>query len=182
MRRSLKRTVLKRVIPALTVLVLLVLATTPEANCQTAGVVHSASRAPEPASEPGANDRANNIAREIDDPHTGARWLLLRDSSHPGGPGRLVLAVERRGQHQNNVAQSDVVQAAPALPVIHAGDRLIVEENSAVIEARLEAVAMSPAAAGSLLQARLRIGGRVVRVVALGPGRAEFQSEIGVRP
>ena len=70
----------------------------------------------------------------------------------------------------------------PALPVIHAGDRLIVEENSSVVEARLEAVALGPAAVGSLLQARLRIGGRVVRVVALASGRAEFQSEIGVRP
>ena len=27
------------------------------------------------------------IVREIDDPHTGDRWLLVRDASHPGGPG-----------------------------------------------------------------------------------------------
>ena len=36
--------------------------------------------------------------------------------------------------------------------------------------------------AGSALEVRLAIGGRVVRAVALGPGRAAFQPETGVRP
>jgi hypothetical protein len=32
------------------------------------------------------------VVREIDDPHTGQRWLLVRDGQQPGGPGRLLLA------------------------------------------------------------------------------------------
>ena len=36
-----------------------------------------------------------NVIREIDDPHSGDRWLLLRDPNRPGGPGRLVLAPQR---------------------------------------------------------------------------------------
>ena len=31
------------------------------------------------------------MVREIDDPHTGDRWKLMRDPVHPEGPGRLVL-------------------------------------------------------------------------------------------
>jgi hypothetical protein len=31
------------------------------------------------------------IVREIDDPHSGDRWLLIRNARVPGGPGRLVL-------------------------------------------------------------------------------------------
>ena len=55
-------------------------------------------------------------------------------------------------------------------PVIHAGDVLIVEEHTAVVEARLEAVALGPAAAGAIFRARLKIGGKVVRAVAVSAG------------
>ena len=141
------------------------------------------------------------VVREIDDPHTGARWLLSRDSIHPGGPGRMVLAAEARGRALNNVGngvgnavrsearvgiQGDPAQyqpaSAPAQPVIRSGDRVIVEENTAVVEARLEAVALNPAAIGSGLNVRLTIGGRVVRAVALAPGRAAFAAETEARP
>lgn len=67
-------------------------------------------------------------------------------------------------------------------PAIHPGERLIVEENTSVVEARLEAVALGPAAIGAPFDARLAIGGRVVRVVALGAGRARIQTKAGVRP
>jgi flagella basal body P-ring formation protein FlgA len=67
-------------------------------------------------------------------------------------------------------------------PVIRAGERLVVEENSKFIEARLQGVALNPAPIGSVFDVRLSIGGKVVRVVALGPGRAVLQPESAVRP
>jgi hypothetical protein len=121
--------------------------------------------------------------REIDDPHTGDRWLLLRDASHPGGPGRLVLLGSR-----GNVARQDrqgdehltpeiaAVRVMP-MPVIHAGERLIVEEDTAVVSSRLEAVALGPAAVGAAFEVRLKIGGKLLLAVALAPGRAAFQAE-----
>jgi hypothetical protein len=112
------------------------------------------------------------IVREIDDPHTGARWLLMRDPSHPAGPGRLVLA----GGFRNHLRPGDP-GVEPSRTVIRAGDRLVVEENTPVVEARLEAVALGPAVLGSPLEVRLKIGGKVVRAVALGPGRTAFQTE-----
>ncbi len=112
------------------------------------------------------------IVREIDDPHTGERWLLTRNPIHPAGPGRLVLVSGFRPP--NRPSQPGVEQPHP---VIHAGDRLVVEENTAVVEARLEAVALGPALIGSSLDVRLDIGGRVERAVALGPGRAAFMEE-----
>jgi hypothetical protein len=129
------------------------------------------------------------VVREIDDPHNGARWLLMRDSSHPGGPGRMVPGGEPRGKALNHVRKgAGTVTAqyqpgsAPVQPVIRAGDRLIVEENTAVAQAWLEAVALGPAAVGSPLDARLAIGGRVVRVVALAAGRAALPAETEARP
>jgi flagella basal body P-ring formation protein FlgA len=68
------------------------------------------------------------------------------------------------------------------IPVIRSGDRLIVEEHTARVDAVLEARAMNPAAVGGALDVRLTIGGVVVRAVALGPGRAAFQTGSGVRP
>jgi hypothetical protein len=127
--------------------------------------------AAEPADLPGA------LVRMIDDPHTGARWLLLRDLRHPGGPGRLVLAAPARKELRPKPPPA----AEMARPVIRAGDRLIVEEETAVVAARLEAVALGPAGMGAPFEARLGIGGRVVRVLALAPGRAALQPETGAR-
>jgi hypothetical protein len=124
------------------------------------------------------------IVREIDDPHLGTRWLLMRNLDHPGGPGRLVMisVVGRTANQQRKLAASiSEPGTGPVPPVIRAGDRMIVEANSPVIEARLEAVALSPAAIGSPLDVRLRIGGKVFRAVALGAGRAALQPEPEVR-
>jgi hypothetical protein len=74
------------------------------------------------------------------------------------------------------------IDAQALSPVIRAGERLIVEESTPVVEARLEAVSLGPAAVGSPLDVRLKVGGKVVRAVALGPGRAALRAETGVRP
>jgi hypothetical protein len=136
--------------------------------------------------------------REIVDPHNGMHWLLLRQNTLPGGPGRLVLVA---GHREGSVAlpgaqrvgsllgtQSSLSPGTQmdlnmrALPVIRSGDRLTVEEHTAHVDAVLEGRAMGAAAVGAVLEARLTIGGGVVRVVALGPGRATMQLGTGVRP
>ena len=66
--------------------------------------------------------------------------------------------------------------------MIHTGDALMVEEHTAVVDARLEAVALEPAVMGARFKARLKIGGKVVRVVAVSPGRASFAPEGEVAP
>jgi hypothetical protein len=132
----------------------------------------------------------DRVVREIRDPDSGACWLLVRDGTHPGGPGRLVLAekppiVEPRNRDAENRPRSrqawELSYASP-VPVIRAGDRLIVEEHTPIVEAHLEAVALGPAAIGGKFDVRLRMGGKVVRAVALGPGRAELQAEREARP
>jgi hypothetical protein len=129
---------------------------------------------------------ADLVIREIDDPHSGARWLLMRDRNHPAGPGRLVL-VAAPGRHAGpgvpvGTLFTTSTVLIPPRPVIRAGDRLVVEENTAVIEARLEAVALGPATLGSTFDVRLKMGGKVARAVALAPGRAAFQAQTEARP
>jgi hypothetical protein len=58
---------------------------------------------------------------------------------------------------------------------------VIVEENSPVAEARLTAVALESATIGSAFNARLEIGGKVVRAIAVGTGQALFRPQIEVR-
>ena len=125
--------------------------------------------------------------REIDDLQTGERWLLLRDGVHPGGPGRLTLATglpdngRVDGKGRGAGAKPLAAGSRPRV-AIRGGDRLVVEENTAVVAVHLEAVALGPAAPGGSLQARLEIGGKVVRVVALAPGRAELMPQTWGRP
>jgi hypothetical protein len=104
--------------------------------------------------------------REIDDPHSGARWLLVKDLAHPGGPGHLV-----------RVKRDETAGAGSrlAVPMIHTGDHVVVEEHSEVVDAVLEAVALGPAVEGGLFSARLNVGGRVLRVAAIAPGRAQLR-------
>ncbi|MGA2216920.1 MAG: hypothetical protein ABSG51_02485 [Terracidiphilus sp.] len=123
------------------------------------------------------------VYREIDDPSTGSRWLLTIDPRHPGGPGRL-LPAEAQPKGRSPQTEDTRIAAPVAVPVIHAGDRVIVEEHSEVAEARLEGFALGPAAVGAPLSLRLVIGGRVVRAVAAAPGRAILQPgmQLGMQP
>lgn len=118
----------------------------------------------------------NEIMRVIDDPHNGTRWYLLRDSAHPGGPGRMVPAAEidtKEGSaHFSSVAAKELT---PFHPCIRSGDHLIIEEHTAVVDAQLAAIALAPAMVGAPLEVRMSLGGKVLRVFALGPGRASLE-------
>ena len=117
------------------------------------------------------------MLREIDDPNTGARWLLLRDNANPAGPGRLVLVGDIEGNLASVLTGEAEQSGAAARPVIHTGDTLVVEEHSRIFDARLEAVALGSAIAGSEFRAQLKIGGKVVRAVAIAAGRAVLAAD-----
>jgi len=121
-----------------------------------------------------ALDPEGQVLRQIEDPSTGGLWLLLRDRNRPGGPGRLVLARQRTNTQRATSGGLAQPLSAGERPVIHTGDALMVEEHTAVADVRLEAVALEPAAKGAHFKARLKMGGKVVRVVAVSPGRANF--------
>jgi len=129
-----------------------------------------------------ALDPGEQLLREIEDPSTGDLWLLLRDSSPPGGPGRLVLVRQRASTQRATLGGPAQSLSTGERPVIRTGDALTVEEHTAVVDARLEAVALQPAVRGAPFKARLKIGGKVVRVVAVSPGRADFAPESEVGP
>jgi len=127
----------------------------------------------------------SSVIREINDPHTGDHWLLMLDPSRPGAPGRMVLADVGTGpnrQREQGDAALGPATHTQNIPVIHAGDRLVVEESTPLVETRLVAVALGQAVSGASFNARLAIGGNVVRAVAVGPGRAVFAQRAGGRP
>jgi hypothetical protein len=121
------------------------------------------------------------LIREIDDPHLGSRWLLYRDPAHPGGPGRLVRIGSMAPDRARSSASVADAAAAPR-SIIRAGDRVVLEEDTPVVDARLEAVALGPALAGAPLQVRLAIGGRVLAAIAIAPGRVALAPGLETRP
>jgi hypothetical protein len=124
------------------------------------------------------------IVREIDDPATGGRWMLMRDAGNPGGPGRMVLLAQ--GTPSPTTARAPVEYAGSnfdrtvSAALIHAGDHLIVEEHTRLIDASLDAVALAPAREGQTLRVRLSISGHVVKAVAAAAGRATLIADSGV--
>ena len=123
----------------------------------------------------------SGIAREIDDPSSGDRWLLIRSADHPEGPGHL-LPVNRDQPPDFLAIVGHNLLAGALVPMIRAGDALIVEEHTAVVDARFEAVALGPARPGEAFRVRLKLGGAMVRAVATGPGRAALAPDREPRP
>jgi hypothetical protein len=106
--------------------------------------------------------------------------MLLVDGEHPAGPGRLVpVSGSELAAHPD--PQKTGLRRGPA-PTIRPGDRVVVEEHTTTSEAYLEAVALGAAALGSSFNVRLKIGGKVVRTVALAPGRALLAPPAEARP
>jgi hypothetical protein len=137
------------------------------------------------------------IHNEIADPCLGHHWQLVIDPIHPDWPGRLILLDQNAQNTQNtqNRNQSDNrVQTGPKRSVsdmqsmvIRAGDRVTVDQDSGVLDARFEAVALESAWAGEKLRVRLIVAGRrqgqnselnvpgpVIPVVATGIGLARW--------
>jgi len=144
------------------------------ADTNPAFVLRIVGAAPSPEPSGGA------LVREIDDPFTGERWVMSRDDIHPGGPGRWMRVSARVAMRAAPRGYGSEELRTPArVLVIHSGDQLILEEHTAVADARLAAVALGSAASGAEFRVRLQIGGTVVDAVALGPGRAVFAEEKG---
>jgi hypothetical protein len=123
--------------------------------------------------------------RTIDESPTGSHWFLIRDSVHPAGPGRLVNAPTGRVDEASLVPDQNIAPKVrdirpPLQIVIRGGDALIVEDDDESAIVRLQAVALGPAAVGSEFQARLKIGGATIRVLALAPGRATIATQLVV--
>jgi hypothetical protein len=127
-----------------------------------------------------AEFESRSYMREIFDQSNGIRWILHRDETGSPGPGRLVLTSFAGSPADSLVGEDSPSHKSPErnstapVPIIHAGDRLIVEEHTASVDAYLEAVALGSATTGAALTVRLKIGGRTVRAIAQGPTRALF--------
>ncbi len=61
--------------------------------------------------------------------------------------------------------------------MIHAGDRIVIEERTAVADARFEAIALTSAPKGGRLRARISLGGRIILAQAIDAGEAEAINE-----
>ncbi|HEY2466641.1 MAG TPA: flagella basal body P-ring formation protein FlgA [Terracidiphilus sp.] len=106
--------------------------------------------------------------RLIEDPSTHLCWMLLKDANHPARPARLQRVTRNAGSAPDSIG----VRPSPQTPVIRAGDLLTVSKHAAVSEVQVEAMALGSAAVGDVLRVRLRSSGRVLSVIADGPGRA----------
>lgn len=119
--------------------------------------------------------------RSFEDPGTHQHWLLLRNLSRPAAPAVLVersLDSSCAGSSLEKSDQRSLSGQRYSLPVIQAGDYIVVSEHTRITDAELEATALNPAAIGESLSVRLKFGGRAVNAIATAPGRATL-SEAG---
>jgi hypothetical protein len=150
----------------------------------------------------------DEMSRELIDPCLGSHWQLHIDPEHPAWPGRLVLVNASAGRKASSAGRTElggygfdpikthpgaVANLFPTLALqeaVHAGDRLVVEQDSPVLHAEFRAVALESARVGEEMRVRLTAGstvplsiqGRIVHVIATGSGRARWTFEEAVKP
>ena len=123
--------------------------------------------------------------REIEDPGTHQRWLLIQDQERAAGPAFFVREL-RPSWCASFVAAttnspSHFAARLRQLPVIHAGDAVLLSAHTKISDAEFEAIALGPAAAGDPLRVRLKFGGFTARAIATAPGRVTLADEVGGR-
>lgn len=117
------------------------------------------------------------VIRSFEDAGTHQSWTVVQDKKQPAAPARLVGAaiLPTAGRASAEESGEESLQMASRL-IIHSGDSLIVDEHTAIVDARLQATALGAAAQGERLRVRLKIGDRIVPAIAIEPGRAEILS------
>jgi hypothetical protein len=92
-------------------------------------------------------------------------WFLLRDAAHADHPAQWV-QLQRTAAGCPAAPEAQKTQASPVQtrmrPMIRAGDGLLVEETSDVLDAHLEATALEPAFEGAVFRVRLEVNGKAV--------------------
>jgi hypothetical protein len=119
--------------------------------------------------------------RTIEDFATHRRWLLEKDVNRPAGPASLVPLPPDEScafpKTEPGAAPLHVKFPGPPIPVIRAGDALIVSEHTSVSDTQLEAIALSAAGVGEAMTIRLKIGGGPLHAIAIAPSRASLLAQ-----
>jgi hypothetical protein len=131
---------------------------------------------------PAASAKELEVIRVIEDPATGEHWTLVRDPQNPAAPGRLLRQADWEAARKCGDGAGQCARFLKPRQLIHAGDKVLVEEHTDRVDAVLEAVAVNSAAYGAPLDVRLRSGGKLIRVYVSGPGKASLQPVSGERP
>jgi hypothetical protein len=113
----------------------------------------------------------------IRDPASGIGWRVATDPRHPEWPSRLV---EISGGDSCGDRLADPLRAGMKLgmantvqsPTVRAGDWLRVSQDTRVVHAEFNAMALSTGWPGDSIKVRLRFGGKVMRVKLTTPGQA----------
>jgi len=147
-------------------------------------------------------------SRDLIDPCLGSHWQLRVNPEHPGWPATLVLVSANAGSGSGSAGRSEVERhtldrISPfageglkhfenlTLPLaIRAGESLIVEQDSPVLHAEFQAIALASARVGQGTRVRLSggamaplsINGKVISVIATEAGHARWAFEEEVKP
>ena len=118
------------------------------------------------------------VIRSFEDVGTHQSWTVVQDKKRPAAPARLVGPTILHGGRASAEESGEALLQMASRLIIHAGDSLIVDEHTAIVDARLEATALGAAARGERLKVRLKTGDRIVPAIAMEPGQAEILSPI----
>lgn len=111
-----------------------------------------------------------SLQREIVDPCLGNRWQWTADLEHPERPARLILLdagsrptlISSSPPSREAFPRTVPVRLSPASFAVRAGDRVTVVQETPILRARFQAVALESAPIGESFRVRL-IGGADVR-------------------
>lgn len=120
---------------------------------------------------------AYRTIRVFEDASTHRRWILYEDLNHLARPAKLA---QTAAGSNCDAAQRDACvaggRAARFVPpaVIRNGDSILITQHTPAADGLLEATALGEGMVGETIKVRLRRGGRILSVIAEGPGRARM--------
>jgi hypothetical protein len=114
----------------------------------------------------------------IEDHSNHQLWLLTRNPDRPEAPATLIPILpglsDSSPSEQGGKPRTAISPVKRGVTIIRSGEAVALYEDSSFMRLRLGGIALSTAAVGENITVRLTIGGRPLRAIAIGPGRAQL--------
>lgn len=133
------------------------------------------------AERPAAGD-GYHLVRYVADPALHRGWVFMKDSMHPGAPGRIFETEELKDPMQDKAASASALLEEssnwPSAALVRAGDTVVISRQQGSASLRLAGTALTSAGLGECASLRTDVAKGEAYGIVRGPGRVELATKL----